>query len=334
MGIQGLPKDAASVSEWGNQDLAWRQIATSIRGLVNDLQSRKTRKDDTQGFSSLQDTLRDMADHLDQLCNSDELVGGLHTGLIDLDKVIDGLHPGQLMTVASRPGMGKTNLSLRIAGHVGITEGLPVLIFSTKTSKQEVTNRILTGTGLIPYSGLLSGQLNKDDWKRLAHTVQKMMDSTILIDDSTGLGLNDFRDRCLSMKRECGALGLVILDSITYLQEFQDSLDNEGKMARFLKALARELGTSIIVTAPVTRLVELRPNKRPVLSDLGNWHELGNESDVVLFIYRGEYYGNLEEAHLAELIIARNQYGPQGTVRLVYENKCGGFLNMMGVGEG
>ncbi|WP_333997139.1 DnaB-like helicase C-terminal domain-containing protein [Burkholderia gladioli] len=331
MGFQGLPKDAVSVSEWQNEDLAWRNVAAGIRTVVDELQTRKERRHDLGKLSTLQDTLADMVEGLDSLYRSGSIIGGIQTGLVDVDHVTDGLHPGQLVTIASRPGMGKTNLSLGIAGYVAISN-LPVVIFATKTSKREVMNRLVTVIGNIPFSRLLRGRLVDEDWPHVTHAVQKLSESQILFDDSTELDIATLRENCLLATKQFGKLGLVVIDSVTYLRDSQSDSAREGSIARTLKSLARELDCAIIVTAPVSRSLEARVNKRPLHFDLGNWHELGDESDLLMFIYRDEIYNtDTPDAGTAELIVARNQYGPIGAIRLLFNRESGVFSDFSAI---
>lgn len=330
MGIQGLPKDAVSITEWENEDLAWRNVVTGIRTVVEELQERKARRHEVGELSTLQETLADMVDGLEQRYLLDAAIAGIPTGLVDLDRVIDGLHPGQLVTIASRHGMGKTNLSLAIAGYVAVS-GLPVLIFSTKTSKREVMHRLVTITGRVPYSRFLRAQLRDEDWPRVTHAVQKLSESAMLLNDSTELDLIGLRESCLAARKKFGSLALVLIDSIVYLKSGEEGGAPEGLVARSLKALAREINSTIIVTAPILRSAETRPNKRPVRADLGAWHELGDESDLLSFIYRESYYNpDTSDIGIAELIVAKNQYGPVSTVRLSFDGECGLFSNFAG----
>ncbi|SAK84021.1 replicative DNA helicase [Caballeronia arationis] len=332
MGIQGLPKDAVSISESQNEDIAWRDVAQGIRAVVDEMRERKERRCQLGELSTLQETLEDMVEGLDRQYHSNADIGGISTGLVDVDRTIDGLHAGQLITIASRPGMGKTNLSLGIAGYVAAEMGMPVLIFSTKIGKKEVGHRLLTITGQISYSRFLRGRLLDEDWSRAVHAIQKLQECHMLLDDTTELNLASLRDSCLAAKKQFGALGLVLVDSITYIKVDPGNVAHEDAVARSLKSLARELNCAIIVTAPVTRLLEARPNKRPIRSDLGNWHELGDESDLLAFVYRDEYYNpDTPDIGVAELIVAKNQYGPIGAVRLSYDQECGIFSNFAGI---
>jgi replicative DNA helicase len=330
MGLQGLPKDAVSVAEWSNEDLAWRDVARGLRTVVDDLLERKRRRHEPAELSSLQQTLTEMVEGLDRLYHSDNNIGGISYGLTDVDRVTDGLHRGQLVTLAARPEMGKTNLSLSIAASVAIS-GLPVLVFSTKIPRLEVMKRLVTITGRISYPRFQRGRLTDDDWVGLTRSAQLLSEAEMLFDDSTELDLDVLRARCLSAKDKLGALGLVLVDSVSYMTVLHGAGSREEVIARGLKALARELDCSILVTVPVSRAVESRPNKRPVLADLKSWHELGDESDVVAFIYRDDHYDpDSQDQGTAELILAKNQYGQVHSVRLSYEHEYGLFTDFSG----
>ncbi|MEX3992677.1 DnaB-like helicase C-terminal domain-containing protein [Paraburkholderia sp. EG286A] len=326
MGFQGLPKDAVSITEWQNEDLGWRDVARGLRVVVDEILERKRRHHEPSGFSTLQETLAEMVESLDRLDNSGT-ISGVSFGLLDVDHITDGIHAGQLITLASRPGMGKTNLSLGIALSVAIS-GLPVLVFSTKAPRREVMNRLITITGRVSHSRFQVGRLNDDDWPRVTHAVHQLSEAQIWFDDSTDLAFSSLRERCVSAKKKLGALGLVVVDSVSYINVSSETGAQEEVIARGLKALARELECAVLVTAPVARAVEVRPNKRPYTSDLQNWRELADESDLVAFVYRDEFYNfDSPDKGTAELIIGKNQYGPIGPIRLVFAPEYGTFSN-------
>lgn len=324
MGLQGLPKDALSIVEWSNEDLGWRDVARGLRVVVDELLERKSRHYEPSGFRTLQETLTEMVEGLDRLTGS-ETIGGISFGLVDVDHVTDGIHPGQLITLASRPSMGRTNLSLGIASSVALS-GLPVLVFSTKTSRRDVMNRLVTITGRISHARFQVGRLSEDEWPSLTRAVQQLSEAEMLFDDSTDLAISALRERCLSAKKKLGALGLVVVDSVSYISVAPEAGGREEVIARGLKALARELECAILVTAPVSRTVDARPNKRPSLSDLENWRELADESDMLAFIYRDEYYNfDSPDRGTAEFIVVKNQYGPIQPIRLVFATEYGTF---------
>lgn len=326
MGLQGLPKDAVSITEWQNEDLGWRDVARGLRIVVEEILERKRRHHQPSGFSTLQETLAEMVENLGRLDNPGT-ISGISFGLVDVDHITDGLHPGQLITLASRPGMGKTNLSLGIASSVAVS-GLPVLIFSTKTPRREVMSRLVTITGRVSRTRFQVGRLTDDDWPRVTHAVHKLSEAQIFFDDSTDLAFGALRERCTSAKKKFGPLGLVVVDSVSYINTSSATGAHEEVIARGLKALARELECAVLVTAPVARSVEARLDKRPSSADLQNWRELADESDMVAFVYRDEVYNfDSPDKGTAEFIIVKNQYGPVHPVRLVFTPEYGTFSN-------
>ncbi|MPV66326.1 DnaB-like helicase C-terminal domain-containing protein [Burkholderia sp. BE17] len=333
MGLQGLPKDAVSISEWENEDLAWRDVAKGIRLVVDAIQQRNSRKNEPSEMSSLGETLTALVDDIDQIYQPGSHTSGISTGFSDIDRVIGNLRPGQLITIAARPGMGKTNFGLSIVGAVAARE-LPALVFSTKTSKKEVMSRLVTITGRLSHTRLHFGSMRDDDWPRLTLAVQKLSNSEMWFDDSTALSLDDLREKCFKAKSKLGAIGIVLVDSVNYLRTASDDATRGDLIARELKSLARELNCVVMVTAPVQRAVDSRPNKRPVRSDLGDWHDLGDESDILAFIYRDDYY-NPESVlrGTAEVLLDRNQYGPVGAIRIAYDRECGVFSDFGGAPE-
>ncbi|WP_439892972.1 DnaB-like helicase C-terminal domain-containing protein (plasmid) [Ralstonia sp. 25C] len=330
MAIQGLPKDAEPVSIWPNQDLAWLDVTKGIRAVAEQLRGRKRRRDEPAELTSLQESLTEYVEGIDRFYQSDLELQGIPTQLTDLDRLTGGLRGGQLITLASRPAMGKTNLALTIASAVaGIS--LPVAIFSTKTSKREITERLLTVGGKLNFMRLASGSLSDSDWPALVHAVQKLSESTLLLDDTTRLSLEALERSCRNAREKYGALALLVIDSLHFIEHEGTAQPRSGPVARFLKRLARDLDCCILVTTSVSRTAEQRPNKRPFLSDLAEWAEFAEESDVLLFLYVDEFYNPDGEAKgTAEIIVARNNHGPIATVRVSRDSATGAFRNFVG----
>ena len=206
---------------------------------------------------------------------------GIPTGLIDLDRLINGLGTDDLIVVASRPSMGKTTLSLQIAAQV--CKDLPVLIFSLKSKASDISGRLLAARAHIEYWHLGAGRLLDEDWPRLTAAIADLVERPLLIDDSPTLSFETLRSKCIKEKAKFGALALVVIDALDYV-DFDASSSNIG---RSLKSLARELNTNILVTANLPRALEARPNKRPVMSDLQRTSDLMDEADHVCFSLHG-----------------------------------------------
>ncbi|APD13616.1 hypothetical protein RO07_25595 [Pandoraea pulmonicola] len=332
MSLQGLPTDAKSVSEWDNVDSAWLQVAKGVRQTVSEIIERKGRFDASSGepikMRSVIDAMTEAVEALDARYHSDAVIGGVSTGLVDLDLMTDGTHEGDLIVIASRPLMGRTTLALKIALGVA-SENLPVLIFSTKTSTTGIATKLLSVSGRIRPLAMERAMMTDADWPGLVHAVQSMEKLDVMLDDTVRLGFSEFREKCRSICRERGKLGLVLLDSIHYLGGESKNTD-VSVVARELKSLARELHCRILVTANVMPTVETRPNKRPVAGDLGDWAVLGEESDVLLFTYVDSVY-NPEgpDRDTAEIVVARCARGYSGAVRVAHAPSKGIFMELI-----
>jgi replicative DNA helicase len=325
-GLQGFPKDAKAVSVWENRDLAWLDVATGIKGVLESITEEKQRPATADSMKTIQDALIESVEDIDRLYNGTGRASlqGISTGLIDLDRLTNGLKNGDLFVIASRPSMGKTTLALNIATTVALQD-LPVVVFSTKTRANDVSRRVLCFTGRINYVDAYSGYMRDDDWPRLTYAIQRLSDKHILIDDSPTVSLPDLRARCMREKKTHGALPLVVIDSVQYLHAKDEASQEVENVGRFLKSLARELDTTIIVTSNVSRDVEGRPNKRPVLRDLER-NGLADEADVIAFIYIDSFYNpDSHDLGTAELIVAKNHAGLMGTIRLSHFAQYGSF---------
>lgn len=257
-------------------------------------------------------------------------VTGVPTGYHDLDRMTSGLQAGDLIVLAGRPSMGKTALAINMGEHAAIDANLPVLIFSMEMGASQLTNRMLSSVGRIDHSALRTGALNDDEWSRLSETVERLGRAPIFIDETAGLGPNELRARARRKARECGGkLGLIIVD---YLQLMSASevpggakniSENRatviGEISRGLKALAKELQCPVIALSQLNRSVETRPDKRPMMSDLRESGAIEQDADVIMFIYRDEYYNkDSKEPGVAEVIISKQRNGPTGTVKLSF----------------
>ncbi|HJV51314.1 MAG TPA: DnaB-like helicase C-terminal domain-containing protein [Noviherbaspirillum sp.] len=327
--LQGLPKDALSVTEWSNEDAAWRNVVQGLRALIEEIKERKSRIEAPTPAKSIQRALTEDIERLDEQYNRDDISqpNGISTGLVDVDRMIDGLKKGELVVVASRPSMGKTSLVLNIAASVAAGL-LPVLIFSTKNSAADIAQRMLISTARLRYHDYSRGLMADEHWVKLTHAVQKINDWQLEIDDTVDLSIDYLRKQCLSYIGKCGAVPLVVIDSIAYINSRQRNKDG---ICQALKMLAKELNTTIIVTAQVSREVEMRINKRPMLGDVAGITDLVDEADVLAFIYLDNRYNpDSLDKNTAELIIPKNRFGPMGTARLSYYAEYGLFSNFYG----
>ena len=290
----------------------------------------------SQGFMEIQPLLTQVVERIDELYNRDSTsdITGVPTGMIDLDRMTSGLQPGDLVIVAGRPSMGKTAFSVNIGENVAIDTGLPVAIFSMEMGGAQLAMRMLGSVGRLDQHRLRTGRLNDEDWPRLTHAIQKMNEAQIYIDETPALSSIELRARSRRLARQCGRLGLIILD---YLQLMSANSPGENRateiseISRNLKGLAKELNCPVIALSQLNRSLEQRPNKRPVMSDLRESGAIEQDADLILFIYRDEVYNpDSPDKGTAEIIIGKQRNGPIGAVRMTFLGSYTKFENYTG----
>lgn len=288
----------------------------------------------SQGFLEIQPLLSQVVERIDELYHreGDSEVTGVPTGFIDLDKMTSGLQPGDLVIVAGRPSMGKTSFSMNIGEHVAIAQGLPVAVFSMEMGAVQLAMRMVGSVGLLDQHRMRTGKLTADDWPRLTHAVQQVQEAQIYIDETPGLSSMEVRARARRLARQCGQLGLIIID---YLQLMSSSGGENrateiSEISRSLKGLAKELNCPLIALSQLNRSLEQRPNKRPVMSDLRESGAIEQDADLILFIYRDEVYNpDSPDKGTAEIIIGKQRNGPIGSARLTFAGASTRFLDYM-----
>jgi len=288
------------------------------------------------GFQEIQPLLTQVVERIDELYHRDSTsdVTGVPTGFIDLDRMTSGMQGGDLIIVAGRPSMGKTAFSLNIGEHVAVEQGLPVAVFSMEMAGTQLAMRMLGSVGRLDQHRLRTGRLLDEDWPRLTHSIQRMNDAQLFIDETPALNPMELRARSRRLARQCGQLGLIIID---YLQLMSGSGGGENRateiseISRSLKGLAKELNCPVIALSQLNRSLEQRPNKRPVMSDLRESGAIEQDADVILFIYRDEVYNpDSQDKGTAEIIIGKQRNGPIGTVRLTFLGQFTKFDNFSG----
>jgi replicative DNA helicase len=272
-------------------------------------------------------------DHLHSQDNPSDITG-VPTGFVDLDRMTAGLQPGDLVIVAGRPSMGKTAFALNIAEHVALhpTVKMPVAIFSMEMSASQLAMRMLSSMAKLDQTKLRTGRLNDEEWGKLTDEIGRLNEAKIHVDETAALNSLELRARARRMKREYGKLGLVVVD---YLQLMSASSHGENRateiseISRSLKALAKELDVPVIALSQLSRAVEQRNDRRPLMSDLRESGAIEQDADVILFIYREEVYApDKEEAKgRAEVIIGKQRNGPIGTVHLTFLGRNTRFAN-------
>jgi replicative DNA helicase len=289
-----------------------------------------------KGFMEIQPLLTQVVERIDELYNRDSGsdITGVPTGFTDLDRMTSGLQPGDLVIVAGRPSMGKTAFSINIGENVAIDSGLPVAVFSMEMGGAQLAMRMLGSVGKLDQHRLRTGRLNDEDWPRLTHAIQKMNDAQLYIDETPALSSIELRARSRRLSRQCGKLGLIIVD---YLQLMSANSAGENRateiseISRNLKGLAKELNCPVIALSQLNRSLEQRPNKRPVMSDLRESGAIEQDADVILFIYRDEVYNpDSPDKGTAEIIIGKQRNGPIGSVRLTFLGQYTKFDNYTG----
>lgn len=286
------------------------------------------------GFVSINPLLTEVVDKIQELHDRDNPsdITGLPTGYVDLDSKTSGLHPGDLIIIAGRPSMGKTAFALNIAEHVGVSVQAPVAIFSMEMSGTQLAMRMLTSIGRLDSQRVRTGRLNDDEWSRLSYSLGKLHEAPIYIDESGGVNPIDLRAKARRLHRQCGKLGLIIIDYIQLMVSARQS-DNRAnevsEISRSIKALAKELEVPIIALSQLSRKVEERQDKRPMMSDLRESGAIEQDADVIMMMYREEYYKpDTQDKGIAEIIIGKQRNGPTGTVRLAFLGEYTRFENL------
>ncbi|WP_337507263.1 replicative DNA helicase [Megasphaera sp.] len=302
--------------------------------LLDDAERRILQLSDTKNrgdFASVGAVVEVTLDKITKLYENKAGLTGLPTGFRDLDRMTSGLQPSDLILVAARPSMGKTAFTLNIAQNVGVRQHKTVAFFSLEMSQEQLVQRLLCQIAHIDSQKLRTGQLNSDEeWTRLTDACDKLYESPIYIDDTPGISVAEMRSKARRLKSEHG-LDLIIVD---YLQLMQgrnaESRQQEiSEISRSLKALARELKVPLIALSQLSRSVESRQNKRPMLSDLRESGALEQDADIVSFLYREDYYDKeTENQHITEVILAKHRNGPVGSVKLYFKNEFTLFLNL------
>ncbi len=285
----------------------------------------------TSDFTHIRDIVIQSLDSIEAASRNKGSVTGIATGFYDLDYKTAGLQPSDLILIAARPSMGKTAFVLNVAEYVAVRNKIPTAIFSLEMSKNQLVNRILSMNSKVDAQVIRTGGLNDTDWANLMESARVIGESGLIIDDTPGISIMELRSKCRKFKLEHN-LGLVIID---YLQLMTGSGKSESRqqevseISRSLKALAREINCPIIALSQLSRAVEQRPDKRPMLSDLRESGAIEQDADVVMFIYRDDYYNKeSEEAGISEIIIGKQRNGPTGTVKLAWLSQYTKFANL------
>jgi len=285
----------------------------------------------TTNFSPIKDVLMNTFYKIEELYKNKGQLTGIPSGFPDLDLKTAGFQPSDFILVAARPSMGKTSFALNIAQNAALLTGLPVAIFSLEMSKEQLVNRLICSTANIDSQKLRTGNLDEDDWMKLAAAMTPLSKAPIYIDDTPGIGVMDIRAKCRRLKLEKG-LGLVMIDYLQLMQgrgKAENRQQEISEISRSLKSLARELNVPVITLSQLSRAPESRSDHRPILSDLRESGAIEQDADIVMFLYRDDYYHrDSEKKNIAEVIIAKHRNGPTGTVELLWLAQYTKFVSL------
>jgi replicative DNA helicase len=292
-----------------------------------------------QGFQSMDSLVVDLLDRVQDMADNPNDITGVPTGFIDLDRMTAGLQPGDLIVLAARPSMGKTAFAINIAEHVALNEGLPVAVFSMEMGAAQLAVRIVGSIGRINQGHLRTGKLTDDEWPRLTEAIERLRTVSLHIDETPGLTPSELRANARRLARQCGKLGLIVVDYLQLMSGTNSDGENRatelGEISRGLKMLAKELQCPVIALSQLSRGVESRTDKRPMMSDLRESGAIEQDADVIMFIYRDEYYTKdaCKEPGVAEIIIGKQRNGPTGTVKLAFLNMLTRFESLAGYSD-
>ena len=328
--LRRLIKTANEIIELGydpTEDL--EDIMEGAEKKIFNLMQDKNQK----GYTAIKDVLVDSFTNLEELYNRKQHITGVPTGFIDLDYRTAGLHGSEFILIAARPAMGKSAFVLNIAANAALKANVPVAIFSLEMSKEQMVNRMLCSEAMVDSNKVRTGKLEEEDWAKLAEAIGPLSEAGIYIDDTPGISITEIRARCRKLKLEKD-IGLVIID---YLQLVQGSSKRAlgsreqeiAEISRSLKILAKELNVPVIALSQLSRAVEQRPDHRPMLSDLRESGSIEQDADIVMFLYRDDYYNeDSEKKDIAEVIIAKQRSGSTGTVDLRWMGSYTKFVNL------
>ena len=327
--LRNLIKTANEIIELGyNPTEDVEDIMDGAEKKIFDIMQSKN----TKSYTPIKDVLVESFTNLEKLYNQKQHVTGVPTRFYDLDDKTAGLHGSELILVAARPAMGKTAFALNIATNAALRANVPVAIFSLEMSKDQLVNRMLCSEAMVDSNKVRTGKLDEEDWTKLAEAIGPLSEAGVYIDDTPGISVMEIRTKCRKLKMEKN-IGLVVID---YLQLIAGSNKRNGsreqeisEISRSLKVLAKELNVPVIALSQLSRAVEQRDDHRPMLSDLRESGAIEQDADIVMFLYRDDYY-NKESAEkdIAEVIIAKQRGGSTGTVKLYWMGNYTKFVNI------
>ena len=327
--LRSLIKTANEIIDLGyNQSEDVEDIMEGAERKIFDVMQSKNSK----SYTPIKDVLVESFTNLEKLYNQKQHITGVPTQFYDLDDKTAGLHGSELILVAARPAMGKTAFALNIATNAALRAKVPVAIFSLEMSKDQLVNRMLCSEAMVDSNKIRTGKIDEEDWIKLATALGPLSEAPIYIDDTPGISVAEIRAKCRKLKLEKN-IGLVVID---YLQLIQGSGKRNAsreqeisEISRSLKILAKELDVPVIALSQLSRAAEARQDHRPMLSDLRESGAIEQDADIVMFLYRDDYYNpDSEKKNIAEVILAKHRAGSTGTVELLWMGNYTKFANL------
>ena len=331
--LRNLITTAEEIASGGYQtDLTVNEILdTAEKKILNIVKNRKASE-----FRSIKDVLAKTQSDLERLSENKGEITGLSTGWYDLDKLTTGLHANEFIIIAARPAMGKTAFALNLATHVAMTQPKSVALFNLEMSAEQLAMRILSSLGQLEGFKLRTGNLMNNDWKRINEAVSQLSTTNLVIDDTPGITIGEIRAKCRRLASSEKGLALVMIDYLQLISGGKNYGSNRQQevsdISRSLKTLALELGVPVIALSQLSRSVEGREDKRPLMSDLRESGSIEQDADIVAFLYRDDYYNKEARTEdnnsISELIIGKHRNGPTATIELLFKKNTSTFLNL------
>lgn len=306
-------------------------LDNSEKKILNIVKNRKSSE-----FRSIKDVLAKTQSDLERLSENKGEITGLSTGWYDLDKLTTGLHPNEFIIIAARPAMGKTAFALNLATHIAMTQEKSVALFNLEMSAEQLAMRILSSLGQLEGFKLRTGNLMNNDWKRINEAVSQLSTTNLVIDDTPGITIGEIRAKCRRLASSEKGLALVMIDYLQLISGGKNYGTNRQQevsdISRSLKTLALELGVPVIALSQLSRSVEGREDKRPLMSDLRESGSIEQDADIVAFLYRDDYYNKEARTEdnnsISELIIGKHRNGPTATIELLFKKNTSTFVNL------
>lgn len=305
-------------------------LDNSEKKILNIVKNRKSSE-----FRSIKDVLMKVQSDLERLSENKGEITGLETGWYDFDRITTGLHPNEFIIIAARPAMGKTAFALNLATHVAMTQDKSVAVFNLEMSAEQLAMRLLSSVGQIDGFKLRTGQLMNQDWKRVNEACSQIASTNLVIEDTPGITIGEIRAKCRRLASSEKGLALVVIDYLQLISGGKNYGTNRQQevsdISRSLKTLAMELGIPVIALSQLSRNVEQREDKRPLMSDLRESGSIEQDADLVMFLYRDDYYNKEakidDDASISELIIGKHRQGPTATIELLFKKNTSTFAN-------